>query len=101
MANAYLGVGMDEYGNFSNPTEGRKGGPGAVPETVAVRGAAVSGWQYLTGAKSASGVPASLPFNIDQPAATSRPKNAPTVQVTLTASGVLSVATDFHDGNGF
>jgi len=101
VANAYLGVGMDEYGNFSNPTEGRNGGPGAVPETVAVRGAAASGWQYLTGAKNASGAPASLPFNIDQPSATSRPKNAPTVQVTLTSGGLLSVAIDFHDGNGF
>ena len=101
VANAYVGVALDEYGNFSNPTEGRHGGPGPVPETVAVRGAAASGWQYLTGAKNSSGVPASLPFNIDSPSATVRPANAPTVQVTLTPSGVLGVAIDFHDGNGF
>jgi len=34
----YLGVGVDEFGNFSNPTEGRIGGPGALPQSIAVRG---------------------------------------------------------------
>ncbi|MDQ2858203.1 MAG: hypothetical protein M3R53_06080 [Candidatus Eremiobacteraeota bacterium] len=101
IANAYLGVALDEYGNFSNPTEGRVGGPGQIPETVAVRGAAATNWRYLTGAKNASGKAASLPFNLDQPGTKTRPANAPTIQITLTAAGVLSVAIDFHDGNGF
>ena len=101
VANAYIGVGLDEYGNFSDPTEGRNGGPGPVPETVAVRGAAATNYIYLTGAKNASGNPASLPFNLDSPSATTRPSNAPTVQITLTAGGVLSVAIDAHNGQGF
>jgi hypothetical protein len=30
-----------------------------------------------------------------------RPANAPTIQITLTAAGSLSVAIDIHNGNGF
>ena len=28
LAGGYIGIGFDEYGNFSNPTQGRVGGPG-------------------------------------------------------------------------
>ncbi len=100
LANGYVGIAFDEYGNYSNPTQGRVGGPGQIPETIAVRGAASSGYQYLGGAASATGVAASLPFAFDQPAATTRPANAPTITATLTAAGALSVAIDRHDGNG-
>jgi len=50
----YLGIGLDEYGNFSNPTEGRQGGPGFKPGSVTIRGqgdgaALTSGnYKYLT-----------------------------------------------------
>jgi hypothetical protein len=97
LANAYLGVGFDEYGNFSSYLPG---GPGFIPETVAVGGAASIGYPYLGGVTDGSGVPSSLPFDLDQPSATSRPANAPTIDVTLTAAGLLEVAIDIHDGNG-
>ena len=34
----YIGVGVDEYGNFANPSEGRIGGPGQRANSVSVRG---------------------------------------------------------------
>ena len=38
LSNGYLGLGLDEFGNYSNPNEGRIGGPGYTPESVALRG---------------------------------------------------------------
>ncbi|HEY3365122.1 MAG TPA: S-layer homology domain-containing protein [Symbiobacteriaceae bacterium] len=52
---AYVGIGLDEYGNFSNPTGGRTGGPGFQPNYVVIRGRAADNYNYLTSAAS-SGV---------------------------------------------
>ncbi|MES2826861.1 MAG: Ig-like domain-containing protein [Bacteroidota bacterium] len=39
VSKGYLGVGLDEYGNFSNPIEGRQGGPlGLRPGSITLRG---------------------------------------------------------------
>jgi hypothetical protein len=59
LANGYLGLALDEFGDYSNPTEGRTGGPGSVPETIAVRGAAAATYPYLGGA-TVAGKAASL-----------------------------------------
>ena len=38
----YIGIGLDAYGNFSNPTEGRVGGPGEKPNAIVLRGPTTS-----------------------------------------------------------
>lgn len=48
-AGGWLGFGLDEWGNFSNPTEGRIGGPGLRRQSVAVRGSEMANYRYLRG----------------------------------------------------
>jgi hypothetical protein len=60
LTNAYLGVGFDEYGNFSKADEINTGdlGPGFRPDSVVVRGKGngKTGYQYLTGTTIAAGI---------------------------------------------
>ncbi len=49
-AGGWLGVGIDEYGNFSAANEGKQGGSGFARDAVALRGSGsgTSGYPYLT-----------------------------------------------------
>ena len=49
----WLGIALDEFGNFSSNTEGRSGGaaPGATPDSIAIRGSGsgFTGYSYIGG----------------------------------------------------
>lgn len=74
VSNGYVGIGLDEFGNYSSPTEGRVGGPGAVADAVAIRGpgngAATTDYPYLTGAAAG--------FSLDVPSVATRPSQTGT-----------------------
>lgn len=38
LAGGILGIGFDEFGNYANPTEGRQGGVGPLPDAISIRG---------------------------------------------------------------
>lgn len=71
LTGGYIGIGLDDWGNYSNPNEGRQGGPGFRANAVAVRGDETSDYYYLVGTGDASIRP--LPYEMDFPAQTTRP----------------------------
>ena len=50
-AGGWIGVALDEFGNYQNATEGRVNGPGSIPQSVGVRGSGsgTTGYPWLTG----------------------------------------------------
>ena len=54
----WLGLGLDEYGNFANPNEGREGGPGFRTNYAVIRGdgAGKNGYDFLAISNELSGV---------------------------------------------
>jgi uncharacterized repeat protein (TIGR01451 family) len=119
LTNAYVGVGLDEFGNFANSNEGRGSGspvpgncdgypvaaPDRVSDSVTVRGSGSgqAGYCYLT--NSGPLVPLNNPENpngIDNPnvpATGPRETALRTARIRLTPNYVLTVEIDF--GNGF
>jgi MSHA biogenesis protein MshQ len=67
-AGGWLGVALDEYGNYQNPTEGRLGGPGFLVDSVGVRGSGsgTTGYRWL------QGTAANLAPGIDNAGSTAR-----------------------------
>ncbi|HEX5792341.1 MAG TPA: DUF6701 domain-containing protein, partial [Rheinheimera sp.] len=95
-AGGWLGIALDEYGNFSNPTEGRNAGPGFRPQSVSVRGAAAGNYQYLTGTA------ANLNPRIDvRSTAAAAPGHRYRITVDSRQAGRAMVSVQRDSGSGF
>jgi hypothetical protein len=94
---AYLGVGLDEYGDFGRFLPG---GPGQIGQTIYLGGAQSIGYEYLGGVVNGSGRQVSLPFDLDSPQEQTRPTTPLTFYISIAADGLVEVAIDIHDGNG-
>jgi Ca2+-binding RTX toxin-like protein len=95
----YVGIGFDEFGNFSNDTEGRVGGPGRTVDSIAIRGSEANQYKYLTGTTTLAG-------GIDSPSQTSRPLAKRTAKIDITpfvngTGGRLSVKVDLNGDGDF
>ncbi|HEY9629120.1 MAG TPA: bluetail domain-containing putative surface protein [Coleofasciculaceae cyanobacterium] len=96
IAGGYLGVGFDEFGFYSASEEGRIGGLGRIPDSIAVRGSQATGYKYLTGS------PTSLPGSLDNPGPqATRDNSRRRAQVDLTPQGLLTVQIDLNGDKDF
>lgn len=98
----YLGFALDNYGNFSNGSEGRNGGitndATLYPNRVAVRGPESSDYEFI----AASGA---LSQQMDFPTATTRPNQTGvdyrSFRITLDANNQLTVDMKFGTSGTF
>jgi uncharacterized repeat protein (TIGR01451 family) len=53
LSGGYIGLAIDQYGNFTNTGDKcHNGGPGSRPNSIALRGSAANGYNYLTSAQT-------------------------------------------------
>jgi len=88
LAGGIVGFGFDVFGNYSNPTEGREGGPGRVANSVAARGSMGedrnSGYEYVTGTGSL--------VSFSTPSATGRDQaTIHSVRITIPTDKILTL----------
>jgi len=96
-AGGWLGVGLDEYGNFSAANEGKSGGTGFLADSVALRGSGSgsSGYPFLAN----SGV---LSPGVDQSGSTPNPGDRYKIIIDHTmGGGVANVSVERDTGSGY
>lgn len=95
-AGGWLGVGLDEYGNFSNGNEGKLGGPGFRAQAIAIRGGVGSSYRYL------AGTAANLNPKIDVSGTSSaQPGHLYRLRIDSRVAGRSMVSLDRNTGSGF
>jgi len=103
LSNAYVGIGLDEYGNFANPGDRCKnGGPGQVANSVTLRGSGngTTGYNFLIN------VPVASYGGISIPGQTStRPNltgaNYRKVLMSISPDKKLTLSIQFGAGNPY
>jgi uncharacterized repeat protein (TIGR01451 family) len=104
----YLGVGLDAFGNFTNPTEQRDEGcpatgPGVVPDAVSIRGPGngTTGYCWLAGSVAPGTTTSTLPGSLRGTGPDDA--SARTVRITVSADALplVTVDIDFRTGAGF
>lgn len=96
-AGGWMGVGIDEYGNFSAANEGKIGGIGRTRDSIAIRGsgAATIGYPYLKGTLE-------LTPGIDQAGNTPNPRHRYKITIDHTVGGSVALASVSRDtGSGY
>ena len=100
-AGGWVGIALDEYGNFQNPSEGRQLGPGLRADSVSVRGPGnnFSGYRWIAGTAANQA--------IDKSGSTPGPGHMYQVIVDArnSAAGVINVSvnrdTTTQDGSNY
>jgi serralysin len=105
IAGGYVGIGFDEFGNYSKATEGRNGGellPLQGKDSIVIRGGVAQGYKYLTGVGGLQNS-AGAPLSIDNPVPNdlNRDNAKRSAKISLTSSGLLSVFVDFNSDGDF
>jgi fibronectin-binding autotransporter adhesin len=101
LAGGYLAISLDDFGNFSNATEGRTGGIGSNPNAVAVRGPGdgYDGYEFI--AATGDGTNAALTEQLDFPGLGTRPDQNSAdyrhVEILITPTNQLTVWLQFGD----
>ena len=98
LSGGYFGMALDNHGGFSEATQGRIGGPGFTPNSVAVRGPEDSTYEYVNGTDTLSQALAIDPGWIrpDQTGPHLR-----RVRITLDENDQLVIEIQFGASNGF
>ncbi len=97
----YLGVGYDEFGNYSTSIEDTSlqrptpaGVTTPVRDSIAVRGSESSQYAFLGGTSS-------LDIGVDNPTATTRDTAQRRTRIDLSPTGILTVRVDLNSDNDF
>ena len=94
-AGGYLAIGLDEYGNFSNPGDNcgsLSGGPGLTPQSLVIRGPLTSHNPYVTGV--------SVPGGIDDPYVSTRPSPKVVLLTMIPATVGFNITAQFQSASG-